>query len=605
MNAPGAAPVAAAGEGTSSAAAPSEGQASDERRMALVLDEASWWVAKAATERFPCDRLCLVVRCGACEAQRAHTLLLPHPRLDGSTPLFRGSGELSDFLAAVFESRPQSVQRETWEELHRCVCGAPDHHRRVGAVALFRMMIGTGAGLAVTRLAEGEQVRHRLALGGAPERLGDEESIEDAFGRPLDGFETWAALAERLPPPAGEVAGVEGEPGVWMVAGHEAAHVLWALDQQLEGRSRIAVAVTPTGVDWPSALAPIVELAARGSVVVALERERVIDVARAYARFALGMDLEEGSDGVRLRGPALSWPVRLDAIALRVAKLGVPIAWAAAAVLNDAAEAGESRVETLRKLVQEVPGAGFEVEGTRVVARRPDGSRGRAVDLRSIPPGDVELSREELARQAAFIFELAPAWADPTRVCPCGAAATVERRLVGWPWAGDPEAGPAVLELVEASEGRGAALVAAIACERHVRIPSAAELARIGLDDETRERRLVEDAPRRRQRVRAWVQRFDAGPAILAEGPLIGIMALDDGRLAALHRAMGEPLAGEADVLAWALGEDVVAVGRRAAIVDALETRGRLRQEVPFLIERRVDLETAPSGLLEIEGRRG
>src|SRR6185503_9676739 len=81
-------------------------------------------------------------------------------------------------------------------------------------------------------------------------------------------------------------------------------------------------------------------------------------------------------------------------------------------------------------------GSSFRVEGSRATAQRADGQDGRTLELAEIPAGAGDLPIEALARDAAFLFDAAPPWADRSRVCPCGAGAGFERRLVAWPWRG-------------------------------------------------------------------------------------------------------------------------------------------------------------------------
>src|SRR5690606_8700885 len=118
-----------------------------------------------------------------------------------------------------------------------------------------------------------------------------------------------------------------------------------------------------------------------------------------------------------------------------------------------------------------VPGASFEVEGAKATALLADGRAVRTMELTDLPAGAGTLSADVLAREAAFLFDVAPPWADRGRVCGCGAALSVESRLVAWPWP-EPSTRPRVVRMWAEEGRRGAAEVVALCCDRHVRIPS-------------------------------------------------------------------------------------------------------------------------------------
>lgn len=583
-----------------------------------LLDDVSWWMAHVREEPCPRDRLWLDLRCGACERSGTAVLRLTAPWTTGAPAWISASWELEARLREAARARPSFLDADAWRDAHACACGAPEHHRRVTGVALLRAMPGSGAGLVAAVPADAGALRRwRVPIGGAAQPLSETDAIDDVFGTPLSQHDGWAPLLERLPAPpdllSEHVIGVESEPGVWLLIGPSREALRWALAQRLGDAPHLAVDVAPEGLDWPARLEPLADAAGRGAGVVAVERDAAFRQVRAFARGQLHMDARMGEDAtdghvITLSDDATSCIAHLEEIALRVAKRGAPLAWAVAGVLSEAAEASAARLGVLKRLVDQVPGASFELERGRVHARRPDGTPGRVLELASLPRDVDAVDEAELARHAAFLFDLAPAWADPTRVCPCGAASTVERRVVPWPWTGEADSKPMLVERLEpeGADSPGVAVVVALCCDRHVRVPAAVELERMGLaaGGEALERRLAEDAPRRAQRVRAWVHEApDGGVVILAEAPMIAAYALEDARLAALHHAVGAPFGALGEVFAWAAGPDVLVMGPHAACADALGARGHLERAVPFMLQRVARLDVPPAGTIHLAPR--
>jgi hypothetical protein len=214
-----------------------------------------------------------------------------------------------------------------------------------------------------------------------------------------------------------------------------------------------------------------------------------------------------------------------------------------------------------------------------------------------------------LAREAAFVFDVAPRWADRSRVCPCGAACSVERRLVAWPTEAAGHAQPWLLDLWGNAESQRVAEVVALCCDRHVRIPSEVELREMGID-ETRLAVLLDmTGTFSTPPVHAWVwDGSEAERVVLVRGPMISGVVLYDQRLRALHDALGAPLGEDREHgVGWALGGNALALGAAGTADPTVEraiAECGISIEDPFWIRREVDLSSSPAGAFDVVFRR-
>lgn len=584
----------------------------------LLLDSALWWIARAAGETFSLDRLWACFECGSCGARFGRTFRSERSPWTGGAdaPLYRDLGELWAVLDRLATERnpDDMIDARDWSAAKSCDCKAPSHRSAVVATALFHSMVTGGAGLVALRHGEAKRC-YSLAPGDVMEPIpATVAGIEEAFGRPLTLASTWASLLAQLPPDEGKAVGSGVERGVFTIAAHGREAVEAAAEVRLEGARRLVVFVDPTTVRsraWPEAAAEIADHVEAGiAVALVVERDALVRRIRALARTHLGADIQDVDDGLELRTARFAWPVSDVAIVQNMAQLGRTLPEACALMLAMANVAGLDRLATLEKMVELVPGS-FDVDGTRATGVRPDGSRGRTIDLTALPAFASSLPPEDLVREAAFLLDAAPAWADRTRVCPCGAAATVERRLVAWPWRGVAEAEPHVLETRHGGDGQGVAVVLALCCDRHVRVPAATEVVRLGLTPDRIEARLRADAPDAHQRVhfRSY-PRADARPeVVVARGAHLSGIVLDDGRVAALHEALGRPFGDAPTLVAWALGTDRVALaiagdGADERVGAVLGATGEGR-DLELTLRREADLAAIPIGRFDVIRERG
>lgn len=595
----------------SAASEPSRGDATRvdaAAARAALLTSATWWSAKARHETLSIDRLWACFSCGACGATFDRVLTCPRA---ADAPLYRSAGEVERVIADVLAARSPIIDAATWRAVSECACGAPRHHVAPGGAGIFHSMIGTGAGLVIARIDRSIEWLRIADGSGLLEPL-EASSLRSLLGRPLTLFDAFDDLVAQVPVDRDRVAGTAAEPGVWLFAAATLGALDWGVQSKLGARDRILVRLEPRTVRsaaWPASLHVLAAVIEEGGVVgLAVERDVMLAQARAWARSRLGCNVraEEGARWV-LASERAEWPIAELSIPLAMAKSGRTLGETIAEVLTDAAHAIEDRIATLGALAEQVPGASFDVDGGKATARLADGRAVRTIELTQLPAGAQQLSPEMLAREAAFLFDVAPPWADRSRVCPCGAALSVESRLVAWPWP-DPSTRPRIVRTWAQEGGRGAAEVVALACDRHVRIPSERELRELGLDEARLETRLDADLAAARPRVHASIWRGPDGEAVaVVRGPFVSGVVLSDGRARALYEALREPFEASS-AIGWAVGADLAALvsegASEAAVVRALHELGVPSIE-PFWLRREIDLRVAAIGSFDLVMERG
>lgn len=578
-----------------------------ERIRALLHESASWWSATAQREPLPLDRVWACFHCTSCGEIFDRTFRCPSgPWTGEQAPLYRSPAELERVVEDTLASRCSAIAPDEWRRAAECACRAPHHHRRVAAAGLFHTMMGAGAGVLHVRV-EGEAPEWlRLPEGaGAPSPAPD---LLTAFGGSLTLFDAWAELTQRLPASPGTVVGAGAGSGVLVLAASSEADLAAGIRAKLGVVRRIVVrldASTVLGAAWPRSLdllARTLEEGAAAAIVV--EHDAMLAQARAWARSRLAADVrDDGQSAWTLTTDHGEWPLAPARIALRMAQLGRTLAEACAHELHEAMAAIDDRIATLGALTSLVPGSAFDVHGTTATARLPDGRSGRTLELTDIPANAGALPSEVIAREAAFFFDVAPPWADRTRVCACGAAMAMERRLVPWPWGGPQDEWPWVVHVWRDEAQVRAAEIVALVCGRHVRVPAESELRRAGVDERQLAARL-EEAPlgvlQLDVRVRSGV--------VLARGAFASSIAVSDGRARALDEALGRPI-GRPSALAWAIGTDLVVLARPGdedpdGLVRRLVAEEGLAGPVPFWIRREVALTAAPLGAFDMTVER-
>ncbi|MFO0646756.1 MAG: hypothetical protein U0326_10995 [Polyangiales bacterium] len=484
---------------------------------------------------------------------------------------------------------PQDPRRTvpTWKGL--CRCGAkvlppqPDQRtgkvtpdpeatpRRVCAVRFIKAMPGSGAELVVEALSpdagavpftDGATISFRVLKapldGVESESVALEESaVQQQFGRHLTLAETWRDILSRAA--AGEEVVVEAEKGYWLWAGPKdnvglnekiaevgAVEALELPPEAAVGKKGIPltllpqIAPMPQGPSFPAWAYEHAEKIAKGELRagVVLDRAVVRKLVEAQLeRNALQWQEQQGGGVVIATAGEFRWPVEMAIVALGAAHLGWFLTETTAAAVGEAM----ARVSEIKRYVDaarsERPDITFQMNGLQLNPKRADGSMGRPINLMEMPfrapPGSPDFKRE-----LKFVCDDIPKGANPTRLCPCGDRAWVaarifpDRVLEEFKRATNDKQ-PLVIE-----QWKSAALLATISCDRHVRIPMSEELEGAGLKGPAFEKRMAEDLPNSIFAVDVSLHQDKAGKrALLAYGPLVASVVINDHLVAALHQA--------------------------------------------------------------------
>ncbi len=487
---------------------------------------------------------------------------------------------------------PQGRMVPTWKG--ECRCGAkvmppqPDPRtgqvvavpdatpRRVCGVRFIKAMPGSGAELVLEALsndagavpyAEGGAIHLRLLrapLDGVEAELAkglDDAAVQQHFGRPLTLAETWRGVLASAA--AGQSVVVEAEPGYFLWAGPkddaelaakiEATPTEAALELPPEasvGRKGIPLALLPQiapmpqGPHFPFWAYEHAEAIAKGELRagVILDRAAISKLLTSQLERA-SLTWQEQQGGMMLLAQAgeFRWPIELAIVGLGASHLGWFLAETSAAAVGEAM----ARIGEIKRYVDaaraERPDITFQMNGLQLNPRRADGSMGRPINLMELPfrtpPGSPDFKRE-----LKFVCDDLPKGTNPTRMCPCGARAWVAARI--FPdkvveefkrATGDKE--PMIIE-----HWKGAALVATISCDRHVRIPMAEEIKGAGLEGAGFDKRMAEDLPNSVFAVDVSLHEDkNKKRALLAYGPLVASVVINDHLIAALHAACRMP----------------------------------------------------------------
>jgi hypothetical protein len=559
---------------------------------------------------------------------------------------------------------PQNPRRNvpTWKGL--CRCGAnvtpaqPDPRtgqmipapegatpRRVCGVRFIKAMPGSGAELVVEALSpdagtvpftEGASISYhvlRAPLDGNETEVSktlDNDTITSHFGRQLTLAETWRTLLDRAA--AGEEVVVEAEPGYWLWAGPKDGPTLASQIEAIKTEAALKlppeVAVGLQGI--PLMLLPQIAPMPQGPTFPAWAYEHAQKIIDGQIRAGIvldqavvskliqgqlervGMTWQSQNNGAMILATAgeFRWPVEVAVVAMGAAHLG----W----FMNEttAAAIGESmaRVSEIKRYVDTAradrPDITFQVQGMQLNPLRANGTQGRPINLMEMPfrtpPGSPDFKRE-----LKFVCDDIPRGANPTKLCPCGERAWVAARIF-------PE--QMLTEFKRATQDKSpliveqwpkAALVATISCDRHVRIPAEDELKSAGLDGATFERRLVEDLPNSIFAVDVSLHEDKQGRrALLAYGPLVASVVMNDHLVAALHQACKNPkdnslpLRGE-EAQAIVASPNILCLHEADfddAMLDQVLDRGAMMDgipqgvDLPFDLNWDVSLKAAPIG---------
>lgn len=489
---------------------------------------------------------------------------------------------------------PQNPQRTVpaWKGL--CRCGAkvlppqPDPRtnqvtpdpdatpRAVCGVRFIKSMPGSGAELVVEAMspdagavpyATGASVSFRMLrapLDGVETEVArslDDASVTQHFGRPLTLAETWRDVLARAA--EGEDVVVEAEPGYWLWAGAKDSAGLAEKIAAVEAKEALElppeVAVGRKGI--PLALLPQIAPMPQGPAFPFWAYEHAEKIAKGELRAGVVLDRsvvrrlvttqlerasltwQEQQNGAVLMAVAgeFRWPVELAIVALGAAHLGWYLGETTAAAAGEAM----ARIAEIKRYVDaaraERPDITFQVNGLQMNPRRADASMGRPINLMELPfrtpPGSPDFKRE-----LKFVCDDIPKGANPTKMCPCGARAWVAARIFPDRVVEEFKRATADKTPLVIEQWKNAVLLATISCDRHVRIPMAEELEGAGLKGASLDKRMAEDLPNSLFAVDVSLHEDkNKKRALLAYGPLVASVVINDHLVSALHEACRMP----------------------------------------------------------------
>ncbi len=371
------------------------------------------------------DSLHRVLRCTRCAQWNIDTRVYQGflQVADGGARPCWNLQELLDFATT------QHLALHRSDRLDACRCGAPAVCLSLAGARFFHAMPGSGAELFVEVLYAEDRVasvRVGRAVGGGPAVLLDELSeaaIHGVFGVPLTVWEPWRAVVA-----ADEGGLVAIEEGLAFAAFPATSEAFRAeLDEALGAEPELrAYGLSPRVAADPSWqwLRSDPNLARRpDTVLVSMIRHDVLASRVALLAASRGMGTRRDADTVWVEDGLARWPVELPTVAEEGLRRGFSLSTMAAAALSQALE----RLETLKTFFGAIeklrPGVTLSVDGM-LLKPSVEGVAGRPLDLRVAPFGGIP-DPETLDRDLRFHLGEAPAWSDPWRVCPCGAARSV------------------------------------------------------------------------------------------------------------------------------------------------------------------------------------
>lgn len=606
----------------------------------------------------PIDTAHVVGACPSCGTLGATILGFPDPPYAGpqGQPRYRNAQELTRFIEEIFKNPPPMPAPEDpadtktnppqWRGI--CKCGAkvappqPDQRtgkmvgdpdatpRRVCGVRFIKAMPGSGAELVVEALsgeggskpyADGDTLGLRVLrapLDGLEADVADkldDESITKGFGRPLTLAQAWKRALDQAAEGAEVIEQVE--PGYWIWAGPKDNT---SLDQKIEETiggnaargnfSLLAIpqlAPMPQGPAFPQWAYEHAEKVLKGDLRAGVVLDQAVVkklVQTQLERISLTWQEQANGAVVMAFAGEMRWPVEVAIVSLGAAHLGWFLGETTAAAVGEAM----ARISEIKRFVDaarsERPDITFQMDGLRLLPKRADGSFGRPINLMEMPfrfpPGSVDFKRE-----LKFVCDDLPKGANPTKMCPCGARAWVSARLF-------PD--QVVEEFKKATQGKtpriieqwkNGALVATISCDRHVRIPMEDELNEAGLKGDAFDKRMKEDLPNSVFAVDVSLHEDkNKKRALLAYGPLVASVVINDHLISALHQACGKPLrTKEAGALVTSpnvicLHESGFDDDRLDEVLDLGAAMDGIPENVdpPFDLSWDVSLEAAPIG---------
>jgi hypothetical protein len=265
---------------------------------------------------------------------------------------------------------------------------------------------------------------------------------------------------------------------------------------------------------------------------------------------------------------------------------------------------------TLRALALRRPAVRWVIEGLTARGIAPDGTTGRPVPLFRDDEPDVP-APVDLERDARYATEPQPPWADPTRVCGCGASAWISARLLAGPDAErllqrDPADAPMIVSVFRNGETPVAVRMATVVCERHVCVLSQRDVQVLGLTPAELTRRLEADREREWFRYESMTLADPSGArGVVVWGRNVASAFFHDDLLSGLHAALARPLGDATRATAIASTPGSLVLGDpmlEPEVIERLVSNGALREglaagtETPFRLTRTIDLTASPCG---------
>ncbi len=527
----------------------------------------------------PIDTVHIVGNCTQCGRIGFTVLGFPDPPYAGpqGQPRFRNASELQRFLEDLLKRPPPMPSPEDKNNGTQCACGAPADPREIAGLRFMHAMPGSGAEL----IAEGLRGGGSLLLSAAGESLGgddfkwkiyrapadgieaviantiDDAAIEKSFGRPLTLAFAWKRILDAAK--AGKETLEAVEAGYWIYAGPRENT---ALEKQIADtiagdRDRADYPLVSLGQKAPMPVGPAWQQWAyehaqgigkgdlRAGVVLDMSVVRKM-VVSALGRLQIATREEQDGKVLSAEIGDARWPIETVIVALGAAHLGWTLSETVAAAVGEAA----ARVQVLGQFLAAVrkarPEVEFVVDGMRLNPKRKDGTLGRPVNL-LVTPFRLQPGTPEFDREVRFVCDDLAKDADVTRLCPCGAKAFIAARLFPQNVVDEfkkstGDKSPWVIDSWPAGAPK-AALLATISCDMHVRIPGEQELIAAGISKEGFDRRLSEDLSNSIFAVDVSMHEDKAKKrALLAYGPLVASVVMNDHLVSALHDACGRPL---------------------------------------------------------------
>ena len=557
----------------------------------------------AAARLCPDDGLYDVVHCARCETVLAA----------------RGSlawAPLASVTRPVLLAPVERVLRERLGALPEgpgaCRCAAPERAaQRVVASRWYHRVVARLSDV-VLDVGPGDRSRVALVALVGPERViadaARDRALAELIDAPLHLAVVWSELCRRCLDGAPQA--LEVEPGQVLVATRgDAVGSLSALRRAGTLSDDTVTAHAGQLTFWSEAWEaadPECAAAVRAGAVTALVALSRAELARrlGVALGARGVPLDAAAQGPwRARGGRFARELFPEALAARA----LAHAWSLselAAVVADETAGDLGRLDAwLDALARERPSLRFEAVDGGLVPLRPDGTRGRAIDVTTaaatVAPGSARFERF-----VRYWCDPPASYAPAHRVCPCGAPASLSVRLV---CADERPAGAVSVAEFRAGDGALAAAVVVVArCDEHTDLLDAAACASVATDVAALAAKLARDRHEERFTL-AWEVLGDAdgGVALAAWGAAAGTVFLEDGWLAALASRAGIELKAQAVGVARTFTPDTVFLhtpGFDPDALDALVGRAVARQgwpvgaRLPFSLARDFDARVAPMG---------